>query len=207
MEATSCGSSKSRWDPLGVGLLSPTLFCKPCGRWGWGKGRGRVMHGSPLPPSGNKLFWAATGTWDLILLAVHSSSNQNLKVKDDLTRVLRLRKVKFFATHDRLYVLKPTKSNVKEHLDSPWFVQSPVNVENQGQVATFYKLQSNAYMMQAVCPTPFLPSSVFVAKQESQCPTHSEAKQQQNDVGGGTKGLLWGHERRWMANALKTPNS
>ena len=32
--ATSCVSSNRRRDPLGVGLLSPTLFCKPCGRWG-----------------------------------------------------------------------------------------------------------------------------------------------------------------------------
>ena len=57
------------------GLTKSNSLLQACGRWGWGKGRGRVMHGSPLPLSGNRLFWAATGTWDLILLAVHSSSN------------------------------------------------------------------------------------------------------------------------------------
>lgn len=42
---------------------------------GGGGGGQEVMHGSLLPLSGNRLFWAAPGVWDLVPLAIHSSSN------------------------------------------------------------------------------------------------------------------------------------
>ena len=36
-------------------------------------------------------------------------------------------------------------------------------------------------------------------------PSHSEAKQTEVSESGTQKGLLWGHARRWVARALKSP--
>lgn len=74
------------------------------------------MHGSPLPLSGNKLFWVAIGVRGLALLAIRSSSiGPYLNIKCEQRKDLRQRVVKFFVMCDRICVLRPRRNNFKEH--------------------------------------------------------------------------------------------